>query len=630
MKNMYLDGNKIAIKTPYNQQEVEALKAGIKTARWDRLNKIWHIPIKDIRHAINFAKAWNINISEELQHIEIPANPFETPQITQTENHIHIKIPYDNIIINELQKLPETTWDPQTQQWTTPKENAEQIQNWANKFDIPIPQHIQQTITQQQQNADQSIQLSHATDADIHINNLLIELYPYQKAGVQYATQKRRTFIADEMGLGKSIQAIATIEHNNTYPCLLVVPPSLTADWQNKIEHGVKNRTTQTIEGRKTPPPLTADYIIIGYPNLHHHKTTLAKHGFNSLILDESHYCKNPDAQRTKAAKHIASKIPETGNILLLTGTPLSNKPAEYAAQLQILNHINTFGGTWQFYKKYCDAHQDQYGHWHKDGATNLPELQTKLRQNCYIRREKTQVLTDLPPITYNTITTQMPPKHQKEYNHALNNLLDWYTQQQQQLAKQNGTNPTAAKIKAHFATLNHEQIIQLTALRLITAQAKIETALEWIHNANQQGQKIVIAAHHRQIVQTIAQHTGGLHIIGGQNPQTTEQHKHQFNTNPNHMNITISQTAAAHGHTLTAAHNMLIIEPPWTPTIYRQTTARIHRIGQTQPTTIHNLIIPNTIDTHVYTRLQQKIENTDPAVTTNPQLTQLINHLTQ
>jgi len=104
--------------------------------------------------------------------------------------------------------------------------------------------------------------------------------------------------------------------------------------------------------------------------------------------------------------------------------------------------------------------------------------------------------------------------------------------------------------------------------------------------------------------------------IIGGQNPQKTETAKQEFQQNTNCMNIIISIDAAAHGHTLTASNNMLFIEAPWTPAKYHQTCARIHRIGQTKPATIHNLINPNTIDQHIYNTLQNKTQKTQPAIT--------------
>ena len=629
MKKVYLDKQHIILDTPYDKDEIQSLKDNFKTARWDKINKVWRIPVTEAEKLIPFAQAWGIDISSDLIRLQLPDHPIGVTSIKLRNDKLIITLPYDTFKVDQLKSITGVKWNTDTNKWTAPTTSLGDIIEWANKFEINVPEDVQHYADIEAEKETTAINLSKAVDADINIPALQLNLYPYQRAGVAYATEKKRCFIADEMGLGKSLQALAVTEHTNQYPALIVCPPSLIQDWHNKINEALPNRTANNIQGRKETPPNETDYTIIGYSNLNHHKSALKNNNYKTLILDESHYCKNRTAQRTKAAKNISKSIPDNGNILLLTGTPITNRPDEYAAQLEIIGQIDKLGGLWNFYKRYCAAYKDKWGHWQTHGASNLKELHKNLRKTCYIRREKEDVLPDLPPITYNTIHATLDNKHKKEYNQALNDLQEWYQNQCEQLAIKEGTNPTAARIRAHFAAQNNETLIQLTALRKITAHAKIQQAIEWVHNANEQGHKIVIAAHHRNIVQTIANETGGLKIIGGQNPQQTETDKHKFNTDPNHKNITISITAAAHGHTLNAAHNMLIIEPPWTPAHYQQTIARIHRIGQTQPVTIHNLIIPNTIDTHVHNTLKTKIHNTHNAITDKPDPQKIINALT-
>jgi len=616
MKRLYLKGTKLVLDTPYNKDEIQALKTSFPKARWDKIDKHWTIPLAARKRAISFANSWNIDVDDDLIRLQIPDHPIGETTIRLEKAILQIAVPYETLQIHDLKAIPGIKWNPHHSHWETPYTNVHELIQWANKYNHPIPAHISTQADIETKKAQHSQNLTQATDANIHIPTLQLELYPYQKAGVAYAAEKQRTFIADEMGLGKTLQALATTEYTNQYPALIICPTSLTEDWKTKIEEALPNRTIQTIEGRKTPNMTETDYTIIGYPNIHTQKQHLNNQKHNTLILDESHYCKNPDAQRTKAAKNIAKNIPQTGNILLLTGTPITNMPAEYAPQLEILDQINNFGGRWNFYKRYCGAYRDNWGHWQTYGSTNNKELLNKLQTHCYIRREKQQVLTDLPPLTHNTIHTTMDKKHRTMYNHALNDLQEWYTQQQEELAHQQGTNPTTARIRAHYATQNYETLIQLTELRKIAAHSKIPHATEWTQNANNQGQKIVIAAHHRHIVQTLANELNAPMIIGGQTPKDTEKAKHNFQNNPNTMNIIISIDAAAHGHTLTASHNMLFIEAPWTPAKYHQTAARIHRIGQNHPATIHNLINPHTIDQHIYNTLHTKTQNTQPAIT--------------
>ena len=53
-------------------------------------------------------------------------------------------------------------------------------------------------------------------------------------------------------------------------------------------------------------------------------------------------------------------------------------------------------------------------------------------------------------------------------------------------------------------------------------------------------------------------------------------------------------------GLTLTAANYMIFLDTPWTYSIFDQACDRIHRISQTKPVFIYNLIASNTIDERV------------------------------
>src|SRR3954470_23120818 len=129
-----------------------------------------------------------------------------------------------------------------------------------------------------------------------------LSLAPFQWAGVRYALDTRRTFIADEQGLGKTVQALAAIEADDAYPAVVVCPAGLKLNWEREAGRWLPHRSTTIVSGRGTVAG-RADITILNYEIVADHRVTLAGRRPRALVLDESHYCKNPRAKRTQAVR---------------------------------------------------------------------------------------------------------------------------------------------------------------------------------------------------------------------------------------------------------------------------------------------------------------------------------------
>ncbi len=80
------------------------------------------------------------------------------------------------------------------------------------------------------------------------------ELRPFQRAGVAYVLQARRTFLADEQGLGKTVQALAALEADDAYPAVIVCPAGLKLNWRREIERWLPHRCLSVIQGTSVDP----------------------------------------------------------------------------------------------------------------------------------------------------------------------------------------------------------------------------------------------------------------------------------------------------------------------------------------------------------------------------------------
>jgi len=607
---LFLDHNEIILDFPFDAGQVEEIKR-ISGARWDKIGRVWRLPITSINEGREFALRHNFEVTIDALKFSVPI-----PAIGRTGARVYvdngmavIRVPYERVIIKAIKQIPGITWDSKMLAWKAPLTSITNIITWAKSFGVTVDNELMDMAAQVETEMTELIQASRSVDAEIQIPELQGALLPYQKAGVSYAARARRTFIADDMGLGKTLQAMSTLEYvHDSYPAVVVCPPSLVLNWASEYSKWYPHRKVATVTNRKSFPDAgTYDVVVVGYSNIATWEKQLSKH--RSYVWDESHYLKTPTSQRTKAAVKIARSAPKEGLVLCLTGTPVTNRPNEYASQLDVLGRLKDFGGLWGFYRRYCAAYQDSFGQWNISGHSHLDELNDRLRGTCYIRRTKDQVLSELPPVVHSKLLVEGSSQAMKEYKKAENDIILYIAERARQLAIEQGKSQYGAAISAMIRAEANEHLVRLSVLRRLAAKAKMEVAHEWITERIEAGRKVVVAAHHRDIVDEIARKYGDLRIQGGMKVEEVEENKRKFQqlTVDKAPVIVLSIQAAKTGHTLTASEECLFIELPWTPADVDQTYSRLHRIGQQGSVTATYLLTKDTIDEEIYQLIERK-----------------------
>lgn len=596
----------LAIYFEYDADAVAAVKR-IPGAKWDRVARVWRAPITSLSAVRDFAGSWGFWVHPDVATLDLPHHPDEHNfGVRFDDQWIWLGFPYDRVLITAVKAIPGVTWEPKTHTWKLPISSVDEALRFCQQFDLTPPAELHAHAQKVNAESRRLIETSRATDADLDVAGL--PLLAYQRAGVTYALQAKRTFIADDMGLGKTLQSIAAVHAADSYPVAVVCPPSLVLNWKAEYHKWLPDVRVAVVTDRKTFPD-RADYdvLVVGWSNIAHWVEQVKGH--TSLILDESHFAKSYDAQRTKAAIKVAKTVPTDGLVLALTGTPVTNKPAEYAPQLDILGCLNDFGGKMGFYRRYCAAYKDKWGHWHFEGHSNLDELNNKLRSTCYIRRTKDQVLLDLPPVRHAPVLVTPEAGPMREYKRAEADIVAWLMERAAEIAAELGISVGHAKVRARMAAESNEHLVRLSVLRKLAAKAKMPMVTEWVEQMVDEGRKVVIAAHHRDIVDELAHKFGGLKIQGGMDVAAVEEHKSRFQAGDvtQAPAIVLSIQAAKTGHTLTAAQDVLFVELPWTPADVDQTYSRCHRLGQAGSVTATYLLAAGTVDEEIYGVVERK-----------------------
>lgn len=604
VKQLKLDDDHLVLDFPYDPSEVAQVKA-IKGAKWDKVARVWRAPMSSLTEAREFAQTHGFEIDTEVLLFTLPTPKNDKRGVTTDGKWLMMSFGYDRVMIQSVKQVPGVTWDNKTHAWRAPMTSIAEVVKWADTFKQPVPDEVRQMLTEINDSMSQLSNASRMTDAELEVAGL--PLLPYQRAGVAYASNARRTFIADEMGLGKTLQAIATLEHvPDSYPAVVVCPATLVLNWKAEYGRWLPHRTVKVVTDRKEFPS-NYDVVVIGYSNITNWEKQLLNH--KSYVFDESHYCKTPKAQRTKSAVKIAKSAPKDGIVLCLTGTPVTNRPAEYASQLNIIGKLDKFGGEWGFYRRYCGAFKDKWGQWHLDGHSNLDELNERLRSTCYIRRTKEQVLTELPPVLHNPVLVDGTAAGLKEYKKAETDIVEYLVQRAKEIAQELGLNPNSAAVIAKIKAESNQHLVRLSVLRRLSAKAKMPAIKEWVESRVADGKKVVIAAHHRDVVDELALAFGNLRIQGGMDLADIEEQKRKFMELPCEEApvIVLSIQAAKTGHNLQIAQDVLFVELPWTPADVDQTYSRCHRLGQKSSVTATYLLCDGTIDEDIYSLIERK-----------------------
>jgi hypothetical protein len=452
--------------------------------------------------------------------------------------------------------------------------------------------------------ADALEALSSAEEGRIEVDGLTAPLRPFQGAAVDYALRARRTFLSDEPGLGKTVQALATLEAAGAYPALVVAPASLRLNWLREAQRWLPHRTRAGLGGGDAVRG--QDIAVASYEIAHTLVAETVATPPRALVLDESHFCKNPAARRTQAVTEIAAALPGDAVVLLLSGTPVLNRPEELAPQLKILGRLEETGGARRFARVYARGQE-------------LDTLNRRLRRTCFVRRRKADVLRHLP--AKQRVVVPVAIANGGEYRAAQADVAQWVRAQAeaderfaQEIAGLDD-DARAAAIRergreAEQRARRAQALVRITQLALIAARGKLEGAKEWIANFVETGEKLVVFTRHREVGDALLEAFPGAACATGRlDADARAAEVERFQTEDACRLIVCSLDAAGVGLTMTAASNVAFVELAWTPAAHDQAEDRVHRIGQQEAVTAWYLLAADTIDERIAAVIDRKRE---------------------
>ncbi|WP_437607350.1 SNF2-related protein [Sorangium sp. So ce834] len=442
--------------------------------------------------------------------------------------------------------------------------------------------------------------------AQAAMDELGLPLFPYQREGVLHLFRNGRALLADDMGLGKTLQAIAACEllrrRGEARRILIVTAASLKHQWAQEIARWTGERAA-VLGGspaqRSGALAAEAAYTVLSYELTWRELSRLQALAADVLVLDEAQRAKNFRTKTAVTLRALPSRF-----LFVLTGTPVENRLDDLYSLLQLVDPA-LLGPLWRFN---ADFHrQDERGR--IVGYKNLGELRRRVAPVA-LRRERAEVLLDLPPLLEQTRYTPL-------------------TREQRELDADYRAQAARLVAIAERRALRKEELDRLMMLLMKARQACNALELCDPRRRKRASPKLdelealiaEITAHPRNKVIVFSEWVGmlelarerierlrvGLVTLHGDVP--TERRPallDRFREDPA-VRVLLSTDAGGVGLNLQAASYVVHLDLPWNPARLDQRTARAHRMGQARGVSVTYLCAEEGIERGIEGILAEK-----------------------
>ncbi|WP_030271473.1 DEAD/DEAH box helicase [Micromonospora globosa] len=390
-------------------------------------------------------------------------------------------------------------------------------------------------------------------DQALNGEHITASLRGYQSFGARFALVQRKVIIGDEMGLGKTIEAIAVLAHlrsrGNTH-FLVVCPAAVVTNWVREVSSKSKLRAHRVHGPERDRAARTwmrdGGVAITTYETLAWWE--LALRGLRDLaciVVDEAHYIKNPQAQRTIRTKHLVARADRA---ILLTGTPLENKVDEFR---NLASYVRP------------DLTVD---------ATDLsPRTFRRQIAPAYLRRNQEDVLTELPELIEVEEWLPMSASDSSRYRGAVE--------------------------RGNFMEMRQAAMLQAAQ------STKMQRLIEIVREAEENERRVIVFSHFREVLNLVARALPGpvFGPLTGSVPANQRQQMVDQFSSARHGAVLVAQIVAGGvGLNIQSASVVVICEPQLKPTTEAQAVARAHRMGQVQSVQVHRLLSEDSVDQRI------------------------------
>ncbi|CAN6475877.1 unnamed protein product [Victoria cruziana] len=461
-------------------------------------------------------------------------------------------------------------------------------------------------------------------------------LFEYQIFGVNWILSnfqiRRNVILADEMGLGKTIQVISFVccmkeEHLGSYPVLIVAPKSTLAHWEQEFHRWAKMLNIIIYQGEKmsrlciqkhelysSADKVLFDAIVTNYELVLSDNSLLRKFKWSAIIIDEAHKLKNLDCKLASCLKQLDAEFR-----LLLTGTPLQNTLLELFALLHFLDS-EEFSDPRERAKSFSTIGMNLGDNDSLSSDMKVSQIHSLLRSRM-LRRMKSEVLFSSMPAkkwvevpcslsnSQRELYVNLLKKNYKELNKGLTNgrklALNFLLMELRKCCNHPYLIPGQEPLN-----LSREEILPA----LVTSSGKLQLLNKLLPKLKARGNRVLLFSQMTKMLDILEDFLVFLgfkyfRIDGETNASARQQQIREFNSHDCEVFVfLISTRAGGLGIDLPSADRVIIYDPDFNPFIDLQAQSRAHRIGQSRPVVVYQLITKSSVEEKILEKSKRKL----------------------
>jgi superfamily II DNA or RNA helicase len=414
-------------------------------------------------------------------------------------------------------------------------------------------------------------------------DDLKAELRDYQRDGVRWLQFLREAglggLLADDMGLGKTLQALCALRGRT----LVVAPTSVLHNWVAETARFRPGLRASVYHGAKRELSADADVVLTTYAILRLDAERLTAESWDTAILDEGQYVKNPDSQVAKAAHALRA-----GFRLVLTGTPVENRLDELWSQLQFANP-GLLGSRRDFDARYARPIAD-------GDDSVAAHLRERIRP-FVLRRRKSEVARELPPRTEVVLHCTLSEPERAVYDAVRAATVPAVVE------RLRGGGNVMQALEALLRLRQASCHPGLVPGQKAEGSSKLELLLEELEQSVAEGHKSLVFSQWTSFLDLTEPHLRAAGIDFTRLDGSTRDRAgvvERFQSDDGPPVLLVSLRAGGIGLNLTAADCVLLLDPWWNPAVEDQAADRAHRIGQDKPVVIYRLVAEATVEERI------------------------------